>query len=121
MNVSFPIIELFDRYTIAKVKFNKTKGSNHAELEYYQAQVDQMSLELVDNEVKKLQEIHEQIWILESELKSGCEQELSLEEIGRRAITIRNWNSQRILIKNHIADILNKDSVREIKKDHLSQ
>ena len=29
----FPIIELVDRYTIARVKYDKTAGANRAELE----------------------------------------------------------------------------------------
>jgi len=42
-----------------------------------------------------------------------------LEEIGRRAIAIRDWNNKRLVLKNSAAELLKCD-VREIKKDHLS-
>ena len=49
------------------------------------------------------------------------EAELPLEEIGRRAILIRDWNNKRVAIKNHIAEQLKTDQVRETKTDHLSE
>ena len=54
------------------------------------------------------------------ELKSGREDKLSLEEIGHRAIAIRDWNNKRITVKNKIAELLGC-SVKEIKKEHLSE
>lgn len=121
MKILFPIVELIDRYVIAKIKFYKTNGDNLQELEYYQTQVENLSLTSIIDDVIELQRIHEQIWFLESELKTGCENQLSLQEIGRRAIAIRNWNNKRVVIKNKIADQLGKDSVREIKREHLSE
>lgn len=113
----FPIIELYDRLAIAEVKWEKTKA-NKEELDWYMEHCS------VTEEVKELYEdlknIHRQIWSLEAELKSGREHELSLEEIGRRAIIIRNKNNERIKIKNTIAERLG-DSVKEIKKEHLSE
>jgi hypothetical protein len=121
MNIIFPIIELIDRYSIACIKFKKTNGLNKDELEFYKKQIDNISVEWIKNEIQELMSIHEKIWMLESELKSGHENMISLEEIGRRAIEIRNWNNIRIKTKNKIADILNKDTVREIKKNHVSE
>jgi predicted mannosyl-3-phosphoglycerate phosphatase (HAD superfamily) len=60
------------------------------------------------------------IWDLEKELKTGTEQDLPLEEIGRRAIAIRNKNSERVKIKNSIAELLDCP-IREFKRDHLSE
>jgi hypothetical protein len=119
MNVFFPVIEIVDRYSIAKLKFDKT-GANSAELEFYKTQLDQFNIELITSDLLHLYDIHAKIWKLEAELKSGAESNLSLEEIGRRAIKIRDWNNQRIVLKNSMAEKLNCD-VREIKQDHLSQ
>jgi hypothetical protein len=116
MNVFFPIIELIDRYAIAVVKFQRTNGANQEELDYYKIQVSELPLALIDDEIRLLRDIHEKIWHLESELKSGKESCLPLEEIGRRAIIIRDWNNKRIAVKNSIADRLERDRVREIKK-----
>jgi hypothetical protein len=115
----FPVIELVDRYAIAKLKLFKT-NANQAEVAFYQAQLATYDLASIANELNELYGIHEQIWSLESELKSGMEAQLSLEEIGRRAIQIRNWNNKRVAVKNLIAEKLGC-SVREIKKDHISE
>jgi hypothetical protein len=118
MNITFPVIELLDRLIIAKIKLDKT-NANHDEYAYYQTQAEQFDLAPVQNLLDELEHIHRTIWSLESELKSGVEDQLSLEEIGRRAIAIRNQNNLRIKIKNQLAEQLNC-TVREIKQDHLS-
>jgi hypothetical protein len=74
----------------------------------------------VAQDLQRLRDIHNAIWELEKELKSGQEHNLSLEEIGRRAIEIRNFNHQRIDLKNQMAEKLNCP-VREIKKEHASE
>ena len=116
----FPIIELIDRLAIAEVKFQRSNGANYNELEWYRQQSAAYNLASVQEQFVKLKDIHNTIWDLEGLLKSGKENELSLEEIGRRAIMIRNYNNKRIAIKNFIAEHLNC-VVREIKKDHLSE
>ena len=115
----FPIIELVDRYTIAKLKFNKT-AANQAELDFYTQQLAQQDIAKISVQLERLYNIHQEIWKLEAELKSGLDALLTLEEIGRRAIEIRNWNNLRIELKNSMAEQLNC-AVREIKRDHLSQ
>ena len=117
--IFFPITELVDRYVISLIKHEKTQA-NQAELEFYKNQLDKLDLELIKSELDNLHSIHMQIWNLESELKSGHEAELSLEEIGKRAIQIRNLNNQRIRLKNLMAEKLGCN-IREIKQDHLSQ
>jgi hypothetical protein len=42
-----------------------------------------------------------------------------MDEIGRRAIAIRDWNNRRITYKNSIAELFAL-KMREIKTDHLS-
>jgi hypothetical protein len=119
MNPMFPKIELVDRYCIAKLKFAKTQA-NQAEVNFYTNQLTVCDVLLIQDSLDQLYEIHNQIWNLEAELKSGREHELSLDEIGRRAIAIRNLNNQRVALKNSMAEKLHCE-VREIKKDHLSE
>lgn len=118
----FPVIELVDRYTIAKLKLEKTRGANWEEFDFYQKQLAICGYDLaqIDQDLVYLYNIHVQIWNLEAELKSGREAELSLEELGRRAVMIRNLNNQRVRLKNSMANQLGC-AVREIKKDHLSE
>lgn len=119
MNIFFPIGELIDRYCIAKLKFERTQ-KNLIELEYYQCQIDKLDISMIQDQIQQLFDVHVEIWNLESLLKSGLEQQIPLEEIGRRAIEIRNWNGKRVKIKNLMAEIMS-EPVIEIKQDHISQ
>jgi hypothetical protein len=118
----FPVIELIDRFAIAKLKLHKTNGANQEEFDFYDRQLKYSGYNIgtVEQSFKQLYHIHNAIWNLEAELKAGRESELPLEELGRRAIMIRNLNNQRIKLKNSIAEQLGC-LVREIKKDHLSE
>lgn len=116
----FPVVELVDRYSIAKLKLYKTNGANQDELLFYEQQLKEFDLSAIDDQLNELFDIHAGIWNLEAELKSGRESELSLEEIGRRAIAIRDLNNKRVHLKNTIAETLGC-KVREIKQDHLSE
>jgi len=115
-----PVLELIDRLCIARVKHARTQGANQVELDWYEDKFRQLpqSVEL-DADIQAMTDIHHAIWDLEWQLKSGVEQMLSLQEIGRRAIAIRDFNNKRIAYKNSIATILGHP-VREIKQDHLA-
>lgn len=119
MSSFFPIIELADRLAIAEVKFDRT-AANHEELAWYTKHFQEYESESVRAQLDKLKAIHNEIWNLEWQLKSGYEQQLPLEEIGRRAIAIRDYNNKRIAIKNSLAEQLGCQ-VREVKQDHLSE
>ena len=110
----FPVIEIVDRYCIAKLKFERT-GSNSEELEFYLKQVNQLDLALIQGELDQLYAVHSRIWDLEDDFKKyRIETACSLEEIGRRALLIRDIMEQRYLLKNLIAEKL-KDCIREHK------
>lgn len=119
MTPIFPVLELFDRLAIAEIKWTRTQN-NKFELDWYTNQSKQYNVELIKEPYEELKNIHNKIWELESQLKSGQEDELGLEEIGRRAILIRDWNNKRVAIKNRMAALL-ECNVREIKTDHLSE
>lgn len=119
MTPSFPVIELFDRLAVAQVKWDKT-SANHAELAWYLSQIANYDFKKVYDLFEELKSIHREIWALEAELKSGQEHKLPLDELGRRAIRIRDFNNKRIAVKNKMAQMLDCP-VREIKKDHLSE
>jgi hypothetical protein len=119
MSSFFPIGELVDRYLIAVIKHEKT-GENTVELNWYTDQIKDLDLKIVNEEIKMLKQAHLNIWRMESSLRTGLEDNVGLEEIGRRAIKIRDYNADRIAAKNEIAKKLNC-SIIEIKREHLSQ
>lgn len=121
-----PELELIDRLCIARVKFERTSGGNQDELDWYEARYQELIADLqpdqlaqLQNDIAEITKIHNKIWDLEWQLKSGVEHLLELDEIGRRAIAIRDWNNRRITYKNSIAELFGL-KLREIKTDHLS-
>ena len=61
-----------------------------------------------------LLQINSKMWTLEADLRKGKEGELGLEEVGRRAIAIRDLNKQRVTLKNSISKF------KDIKINHAS-
>lgn len=121
-----PELELIDRLCIARIKFERTSGANQDELDWYENQYQQLIADLsyeqltqLQNDIVEITRIHNQIWDLEWQLKSGVEHLLPMDEIGRRAIAIRDWNNKRITYKNSIAELFGM-TLREIKTNHLS-
>ena len=118
--MKFPIIEIVDRYAIAVVKHEKTNGANQEELEFYLDQMNEIDINLSDPKLLELIEHHRYVWSLEDDFKKAKIDNLPLEEIGRRALYIRDIGYRRVNLKNDFAELLN-DSVREIKKDHITE
>jgi hypothetical protein len=115
----FPLGELIDRYIIAVIKYEKT-GLNSIELDWYTNCIQNLDLDNIKHEMEELKQTHLNIWQLESSLRSGLEEDVGLEEIGRRAIEIRNYNAERVVAKNKISKKMNSTLI-EYKKDHLSE
>ena len=117
--VNFPVLELMDRLCIARIKWEKTQA-NQEELDWYEREWKKFtSTPEIESHIQSLTKIHKEIWNLEWQLKSGVEHQLPLEEIGLRAIAIRDWNNKRLTVKNSAAKLLDCP-VRELKHDHLS-
>lgn len=111
----FPVIELVDRYCIAKLKFAKL-GNNKEELDFYTEQLHELNFELIKDELEQLYKVHEEVWNLEDDFKKfRVEHKYDLAEIGRRALHVRDVMHQRYDLKNAMAEKLN-DPVREMKK-----
>lgn len=110
----FPVIELVDRYCIAKLKFNKL-GNNKDELDFYTDQLSMINLSSIQEELDALYDVHARVWDLEDDFKKyRVEKMFSLEEVGRRALYVRDIMEERYHLKNIIADKLN-DPVKERK------
>ena len=118
--MKFPIIEIVDRYAIAVVKYEKTNGANQEELNFYLEQMKQANINPSDVKVIELIEHHSYVWSLEDDFKKAKIDALPLEEIGRRALYIRDIGYKRVTLKNALAELFN-DPVREIKQDHITE
>lgn len=74
---------------------------------------------LLDQKLNDFKTVNGRIWDLESDIRRGKEGELGLEEVGRRAIAIRDLNKVRIGIKNSVTKITGSGFL-DIKVDHAS-
>jgi hypothetical protein len=111
----FPVIELVDRYCIAKLKFAKL-GNNKEELDFYTNQLHDIDFKLIQEELEQLYKVHAEVWDLEDDFKKfRVEHMYDLAEVGRRALHVRDVMHQRYDLKNRMADKLN-DPVKEMKK-----
>ena len=117
--MKFPVIEIVDRYTIAVVKHGKTNGANQEELDFYLEQMKEANINPSDDKIIELIEHHSYVWSLEDDFKKAKIDALPLEEIGRRALYIRDIGYRRVDLKNALAEMVN-DPVREIKQDHVT-
>jgi hypothetical protein len=128
--MEMPIGEIFDRYTIVKLKFEKLKnGAEIADqLKLYEKEVE-IQINKLDSEkkaaanqlLKELFRVNSIIWDLEQELRDGFENNTCLEEIGKTAIEIRNYNGIRVRTKNEFYTLFNQTIFREIKINHISK
>lgn len=112
--MKFPVIEIVDRYAIAVVKFDNTTGSNVEELNFYTTQMLDTGIPVDHPLILELIEHHRYVWSLEDDIKKGRADNLPLDEIGRRALHVRDIMRKRVELKNALAECYN-DSVREIK------
>lgn len=116
MNISLG--DLADRYSICKLKIERANILCIEEISAIMADLDKTPE--IYTWVERLYKVNGEIWDLESDIRKGKEQELGLEEVGRRAIAIRGKNKIRIEIKNEINSIF-KSGYKEIKGDHASE
>tara|TARA_Y100001973_G_C5143664_1_gene304248 strand:- start:420 stop:770 length:351 start_codon:yes stop_codon:yes gene_type:complete len=112
------ISEVADRFSICKLKEERTDLDMTEELEAYRYEL--RDYQDIGQWVSELYQINGNIWDLESDIRKGKERELGLEEVGRRALLIRDWNNKRVATKNEITEHYN-DGFTETKKNHASE
>jgi len=119
-----PLPEILDRMSIVKLKIERI-GEPHLKQEYeeYENAISDFKNKGVEIKQEWLDELHRingEIWDLESDIRKGKENLLGLEEVGRRAIRIREKNKERIALKNKIVDETNL-GFKDVKMNHASE
>ena len=126
----YPLDELLDKRSIILLKIDKIKDEELKERlwkefsDYTIAIWEYIKegfckIEQIEEWHKELYEANGKIWELETDLRKGKEMELGFEEIGKRAIQIRNFNGIRVAIKSKVAEITGA-GYKNIKVDHAS-
>ena len=120
--MKMPIGEILDRYSIAILKKERANAENQQEIEDLTKEIESYKSthnEFVEDLIGKLIEINGKIWDLESDIRKGREGELGLEEVGRRAIKIREFNKIRVGYKNDTVEVFG-EGYKDIKMNHAS-
>lgn len=122
--MEMPLSEILDRMSIIKLKIERI-GEPHLKAEYEEyknALIDyeKRGVKIDPNWMLELYEKNSQIWDLESDIRKGKEGEMGLEEVGRRAIAIREINKKRISIKNKIVKETGS-GFKDVKMNHASE
>ena len=119
-----PLAEVLDRFVIVQLKMERVKTENKKEeYNYYKNVLEDYKkngVEIKQEWIDRLYKANSQIWDLESDIRKGKEGELGLEEVGRRAILIREINKVRISIKNEIVEATGS-GFKDIKMNHASE
>lgn len=112
--------DVVDRWTIAYLKHIRAQLDTVQEQYAYQDYCNTYNQKIISDAFKALLKANGDIWKLESDIRLGKEGELGLEEVGRRAIQIREFNKERIKIKNDLNFHYN-EGFQELKINHASE
>lgn len=102
-----PIAEVADRYTIAKLKLERLpeeecpKAELQRQVDFYAEGLDHHD-QILMTLVGELYRINGLMWDAEFAIRQGQDEGLGLDEIGRRALHIRDLNKERMAVKDEI-------------------
>jgi hypothetical protein len=119
--MEYPLAEVIDRLTILYLKCARLPldPAIAAEADRLRdAMLARPSAGRLQAWYETLLEVNGQIWDLEADIRAGRDGKLRLEEIGRRALAIRDINGERVRIKAEIARAVGEFA--ELKVDHAS-
>lgn len=117
------LAEVLDRLSILRLKVERINEPHlKKELDAFNKTVDEFKnrgIKIKKEWEESLYQINAKIWDLEADIRKGKEGELGLEEVGRRAILIRNLNRERVSLKNKIIDETGI-GFKDVKVNHAS-
>ena len=114
--MKMPLSEILDRYTITKLKSERTNEDVSDELRTYQAEIDNPDHVERSNQIvsfiDRLYGINGQLWNTEKDIRNGVD--MPLDEVGRLALKVRDLNCKRNEIKAEIVEAF-AEGFKEIK------
>ena len=129
--MQFPLSEIVDRWTILKLKTERLPSEGTlieifdvftSELEKQLDKLDENIRQKISGLIEELYIHNKSIWDLEADLRAGrMDEKKDLEEIGRRAIKIRDNNKLRLQAKNKITLLVAQKIGFDRKIHHLSE
>ena len=114
--MKMPLSEILDRYTITKLKSERTNEDVSDELQTYKREVENPDYSEKSSEiasfVDRLYGINGELWDTEKDIRKGVD--MPLEEVGRLALKVRDLNRKRNEIKAEVVDTFS-EGFKEIR------
>jgi len=114
--MKMPLSEILDRYTITKLKSERTNEDVSDELSTYKKEIDNPDYVVRSSQIvsfiDRLYKINGELWDTEGDIRKGVE--MPLDEIGRLALKVRDLNCKRNEIKAEVVDTFS-EGFKEIK------
>ena len=114
--MKMPLSEILDRYTITKLKSERTNEDVSDELQTYKSEVENPDYSEKSSEiasfVDRLYGINGELWDTEKDIRKGVD--MPLEKVGRLALKVRDLNRKRNEIKAEVVDTFS-EGFKEIK------
>jgi len=124
--VAYGLGDLADKLTIytrkdriSKKSFSKTLGIINDGIQEYLKDLESADRLKFHQDFCKLADLNNAIWDLEYAIRIAADAEFPLETIGRRALEIRDLNSERVALINEI-NRYSKSGFQDVKMKHVS-
>ena len=126
--MKMPISEIIDRYTITKLKTERTDEDVSDELNSYRGEIDKYQID-VEKYIDRMYEINSTLWTYETEMRRLMDSrngtgpvvdanELPLEKIGKLALLVRDLNGTRNGLKSEIVEKFS-EGFKDIKINYV--
>lgn len=127
--MKMPISEIIDRYTITKLKMERTTEDVSEEMNAYKKEIDEYDPSLVSEYIDKMYEINGTLWDYESQMRKLMDSkngsgpvvdvnDLPLSEIGKLALLVRDLNGTRNGVKSEIVEKFS-EGFKDIKINYV--
>ena len=104
--MKMPLSEILDRYTITKLKSERTNEDVSDELSAYKLEIEKsdyaQQYSQIVSFIDRLYQVNGELWNTEGDIRKGVE--MPLEDVGRLALKVRDLNCKRNGIKAEIVD-----------------
>ena len=129
--MKMPISEIIDRYTITKLKTERTDEDVSEELDSYRGEIDKYEID-VEKYIDRMYEINSTLWTYETEMRRLMDSrngtgpvvdanELPLEKIGKLALLVRDLNGTRNGLKSEIVEKFSEGFKDQICLSHVGK
>ena len=126
--MKMPISEIIDRYTITKLKTERTDEDVSDELNSYRTEIDKYKID-VEQYIDRMYDINGTLWNYETQMRKLMDSrngtgpivdanDLPLVEIGKLALLVRDINGTRNGVKSEIVEKFS-EGFKDIKINYV--